>query len=105
LLRERKRKLDSASALIQTGDFKVAKSLFSEIFLGVAGKQADPGMAGSLLYHMAMVPKMETETRLLLEELKVKPAELGRHLHEPGEMRGDYLQEDPWCNYGTAKAR
>jgi len=50
LLRERKRKPGSASALIQNGDFKAAKSLFGEIFFGVAGKQADPGMTGSLLY-------------------------------------------------------
>ena len=36
------------------------------------GKQADPGMAGSLLYHMAMVTKMESETQVLLDELNVK---------------------------------
>ena len=36
------------------------------------GKQADPGMAGSLLYHMAMVTKMESETQVLLDELKVE---------------------------------
>ncbi len=35
------------------------------------GKQADPGMAGSLLYHMAMVSKMESETQVLLKELGV----------------------------------
>jgi radical SAM protein with 4Fe4S-binding SPASM domain len=46
--------------------------LFQEIFYGVAkGKAAEPGMAGSLLYHMAMVTKMETETRILLQELRV----------------------------------
>ena len=36
------------------------------------GKQADPGMAGSLLYHMAMVTKMESETQVLLDELNVE---------------------------------
>ncbi len=36
------------------------------------GKQADPGMAGSLLYHMAMVTKMESETQVLLDELNAK---------------------------------
>ena len=36
------------------------------------GKQADPGMAGSLLYHMAMVSKMESETQVLLKELGVE---------------------------------
>ncbi len=38
----------------------------------MGGKQADPGMAGSLLYHMAMVSKMESETQVLLEALNVK---------------------------------
>ena len=38
----------------------------------MGGKQADPGMAGSLLYHMAMVSKMESETQVLLDELKVE---------------------------------
>ncbi len=37
----------------------------------MGGKQADPGMAGSLLYHMAMVSKMESETQVLLDTLKV----------------------------------
>ena len=37
----------------------------------MGGKQADPGMAGSLLYHMAMVSKMESETKVLLDTLKV----------------------------------
>lgn len=36
------------------------------------GKHADPGMAGSLLYHMAMVTKMESETRVLLNDLQVE---------------------------------
>ena len=36
------------------------------------GKKADPGMAGSLLYHMAMVTKMEGETQVLLKELNIK---------------------------------
>jgi AdoMet-dependent heme synthase len=37
----------------------------------MGGKQADPGMAGSLLYHMAMVTKMELETQVLLNELDI----------------------------------
>ena len=50
----------------------MAKLLFSQIFNGEnGGKHADPGMAGSLLYHMAMVTKMESETRALIEELHV----------------------------------
>jgi len=47
----------------------VAKRLLSDIVYGVsAGKHTDPGMAGSLLYHMAMVTKMAAETRFLLQE-------------------------------------
>ncbi len=69
LLRERREKLDHALTAIANEDFGGAKRLFSGVFHGVsAGKRADPGMAGSLLYHMAMVTKMETETRFLLQE-------------------------------------
>ena len=35
-----------------------------------SGKNIDPGMGGSLLYHMAMVTKMASETRFLLEALQ-----------------------------------
>jgi len=70
LLRERREKLNQALTAITNEDFDRAKRLFREAFHGVsAGKRADPGMAGALLYHMAMVTKMETETRFLLEEL------------------------------------
>jgi radical SAM protein with 4Fe4S-binding SPASM domain len=69
LLRERREKLNQALTAINNKDFNWAKRLFSEVFHGVTrGKRADPGMAGSLLYHMAMVTKMETETRFLLAE-------------------------------------
>ena len=37
-----------------------------------AGNQTDPGMAGSLLYHMAMVTKMAAETRFLLQEFQTE---------------------------------
>jgi hypothetical protein len=58
---------------IANEDFDGAKRLFREVFHGVSsGKHADPGMTGSLLYHMAMVTKMETETRFLLNELGVE---------------------------------
>jgi AdoMet-dependent heme synthase len=73
LLIERKAKLDQALCAIEKEDFDSAKKLVSQIFIGVmAGKQADPGMGGSLLYHMAMVTKMESETQVLLDELNVK---------------------------------
>ncbi len=45
-----------------------------------SGKAAEPGMAGSLLYHMAMVSKMETETRVLLQELGVEAPEINVQL-------------------------
>jgi hypothetical protein len=72
LLAERKVKLRQALSAIEKQDFDTPNKLMSQIFGGVMGKQADPGMAGSLLYHMAMVSKMEAETQILLEELKVQ---------------------------------
>ena len=72
LLIERKAKLDQALSAIEKQDFGLAKKLVTQIFTGVSGsKQADPGMAGSLLYHMAMITKMESETQVLLDELNM----------------------------------
>ena len=72
LLRERHKKLNQALTEMANEDFDKAKRFFREVFYGVSsGKHADPGMTGSLLYHMAMVTKMETETRFLLGELRV----------------------------------
>jgi AdoMet-dependent heme synthase len=73
LLQLRQQKLLQAQTAISNQDFDTAKKMFTQIFNGsFAGKQADPGMAGSLLYHMAMVTKMESETRVLIEELHVE---------------------------------
>lgn len=73
LLLGRRQKLGEALTVIEKQDFDLAKRLFNQIFTGVmGGKQADPGMAGSLLYHMAMVTKMELETQVLLDELNVE---------------------------------
>ena len=72
LLLMRQQKLNQALTAITEEDFDLAKRLFYQIFTGVnGGKHADPGMAGSLLYHMAMVTKMESETRMLIDELHV----------------------------------
>jgi radical SAM protein with 4Fe4S-binding SPASM domain len=72
LLLARQQKINHALTAITEENFDLAKSLFSQVFTGVnGGKQADPGMAGSLLYHMAMVTKMESETRMLIDELHV----------------------------------
>ncbi len=51
------------------------------------GKQADPGMAGSLLYHMAMVTKMESETQVLLGELNVELPNVSAQLNK---IYGDF---------------
>jgi radical SAM protein with 4Fe4S-binding SPASM domain len=68
----RQQKLNQALTAITEEDFDLTKRFFSQIFTGVnGGKHADPGMAGSLLYHMAMVTKMESETRMLIDELHV----------------------------------
>ena len=81
LLHERREKLKQAFTAIAHEDFDGAKRFFSEVFYGVsAGKRTDPGMAGSLLYHMAMVTKMETETRVLLEELRVDMPDIAEQL-------------------------
>jgi radical SAM protein with 4Fe4S-binding SPASM domain len=81
LLRERREKLNKALTAIAEGDFDGAKRLFAEILYGnSSGKYADPGMTGSLLYHMAMVTKMETETRVLLEELHVEAPDIDAQL-------------------------
>ena len=51
------------------------------------GKQADPGMAGSLLYHMAMVSKMESETQVILKELNVELPNVSAQL---SKIYGDF---------------
>lgn len=72
LLIERKAKLNQVLSAIEKQDFALAEKVVTQIFMGVSGgKQADPGMAGSLLYHMAMITKMESETQILLDELNM----------------------------------
>ena len=83
LLLARQHKLRQALAAIKEEDFDLAKRLFFEIFVGVnGGKEADPGMAGSLLYHLAMVTKMELETRVLIDELQVSLPDISLKLSE-----------------------
>ncbi|HMK95339.1 MAG TPA: radical SAM protein [Candidatus Limnocylindrales bacterium] len=73
LLLRRQQKLNQALIAINEGNSNLAKSLYSQIFIGVnGGPQADPGMAGSLLYHMAMINKMESETRMLVNETSIE---------------------------------
>ncbi len=83
LLLSRKQKLSEAQAAIEKQDFDSAKRLFNQIFNGVMGdKQADPGMAGSLLYHMAMVSKMESETQVVLDALNVELPNVSEKLNK-----------------------
>ena len=91
LLHQRKNKLDLALKAIETCDFDSAKRLSTQIFYGAHGdKQADPGMAGSLLYHMAMVTKMESETSMLLKELQVDLPDITADL---GRFYGDFVSD------------
>jgi radical SAM protein with 4Fe4S-binding SPASM domain len=81
LLNQRKQKLDALLSKPATENGAERNKLFQEIFYGVpSGKNAEPGMAGSLLYHMAMVTKMETETRVLLKELEVAVPDISQQL-------------------------
>jgi radical SAM protein with 4Fe4S-binding SPASM domain len=80
LLLLRQQKLNQALAAIEAENFDLSTRLSDEVFSGVNGKQADPGMAGSLLYHMAMVTKMESETQVLLEMLQASLPEVSQRL-------------------------
>jgi radical SAM protein with 4Fe4S-binding SPASM domain len=90
LLTDRKAKLCQAVAAIEKQDFDSAKKLSNQIFAGVMGRQSDPGMAGSLLYHMAMVTKMESETQVLLDELNIQLPDVTSNLNKIyGEFYAD----------------
>lgn len=83
LLIERKTKLDQALEAIAKQDFELAKQLTNQIFSGTSsGRQTDPGMIGSLLYHMAMVTKMGSETQVLLETLKEQAPDVKSSLNK-----------------------
>jgi len=87
LLLARQEKLSQAEAALERGDFDLAKKMLNQIVYGAYGKEVDPGMVGSLLYHMAMVTKMESETRVILEELNVECPEITEKL---GKIYGDF---------------
>lgn len=72
LLSGRFEKVKTAVEAISRGEFEVAKHLMREVFIGDrSDKSSDPGMLGSLIYHMAMVSKMATESKILLENFKI----------------------------------
>ena len=86
--------MDKASAAVNAGDFDKAKLLVSEVVYGVsAGKHTDPGMAGSLLYHMAMVTKMAAETRFLLQEFQAETPRIdGQVRRFYGDFASDVIE-------------
>lgn len=91
LLRQRFEKLNKLQTKIKNEDYLGAKTLLQEIVYGVPkGKSAEPGMSGSLLYHMAMVSKMEAETRILLEALNMKAPDVDANLRR---FYNDFAQD------------
>ena len=86
----RREKLNKLLTNLAEENVSEAQRLFQEIFYGVSGKQAEPGMAGSLLYHMAMVTKMETETQVLLDELGVEAPDIDAPLRK---FYGDFASD------------
>jgi AdoMet-dependent heme synthase len=87
LLLARQEKLNQAEAALEKGDFDLAKKLLNQIVFGAYGREVDPGMVGSLLYHMAMVTKMESETRVILEALNVECPDISEVL---GKIYSDF---------------
>ena len=71
LLRNRKKKIDKVIENLIKEDFKKTEKLFQEVFYGGLERNSDHGMEGSLLYHMAMVSKMQTEYEIILKELGI----------------------------------
>ncbi|MHA1632282.1 MAG: radical SAM protein [Candidatus Freyarchaeota archaeon] len=73
LLVERRRKFNQAIGALSSGNFEAARKLIHEVFYGDRSrKNADPGMLGSLAYHMAMVTKMAAESEIIQKALKVE---------------------------------
>ena len=70
-MKERQKKIDIALDAVTFKDFKLAKVLVNEVFHGTLKNNIDVGMEGSLLYHMAMISKMSSEHKIILEELKI----------------------------------
>jgi AdoMet-dependent heme synthase len=103
----RHEKLNQAVSATEKGDFDSAKKLFNQIVNGAYGKQVDPGMVGSLLYHLAMVSKMESETRVVLEELKVPLPNVQAQISKLyGEFEADakeLLKDTIFVIYGAKK--
>ena len=103
LLHERQKKLACLVNTKGAGKIERAKRLFSEIFYGIsAGKNIDPGMQGSLLYHMAMVTKMQTETDFLLKENTLDYDKATEHL---GRFLDDFASDVIWLTKNTSQLK
>ena len=89
-MKERKRKTAKATEAVASENFETAKRLVDEVFHGSSGRNSDPGMEGSLLYHMAMISKMSAESRVVLEELEVDAPPVERALWR---FYGDFVSD------------
>ncbi len=90
LLEQRKNKIDNALEAIFLKDFETAKKLVEEVFHGSSERVGDPGMDGSLLYHMAMINKMSAESKIVLDELNVDSPSTKKELLE---IYGDFVSD------------
>ena len=102
LLRERKQKIEFALNAINHENFETAKKLILEVFHGgpLKEKSFDPGMFGSLLYHMAMVTKMAAESKIILETFKMDYAKINSELESFYE---DFLSDAKHLTEGILK--
>ena len=106
LLLARQEKLNQAEAALERGDSDLAKKLLNQIVYGAYGKEVDPGMIGSLLYHMAMVTKMESETRVILEELSCECPDISEQLCKIyGDFEADTKELLKDCSFHIPKAK
>ncbi|MCX8177759.1 MAG: radical SAM protein [Candidatus Bathyarchaeota archaeon] len=77
LLVERSHKLNKAFELLSSSDLESAVKIVYEIFYGSRGsRSSDPGMLGSLLYHMAMATKMAAEREIINEAFNLAIGEV-----------------------------
>ena len=93
MLKERKKKITKIFESINFEDFDNAIILFDEVFKGGSDKNSDPGTQGSLLYHMAMVNKMNTESRIILEELDIETPSVEKQVIEFKNIANNKFKE------------
>jgi len=102
----RKERLSQTEEAIERHDFDLAKKLLNQIVYGTYAKEVDPGMIGSLLYHMAMVTKMESETNVILEELDVECPDISEKLGKIyDDFEADAMELLKGCNFHVPKLK